>query len=406
MTPIYRACLNNDVAIMLHGIHGGRVLLPNGDIVDAALRFDGSRIADVDAASGGGFLDVRGLLVLPGIVDIHGDAFERQLMPRPGVSFPVDIALVDTDRQLLANGITTAFHGITCSWEGGLRGSRQARELIDTITGARLPLHAEHCVHLRFETHHLDAVEEVLEWIETGRVDFLAFNDHVPDIGRKIGNGGVAKYSERAGISDDDFRRLFEHAAARRADVPAAVERIAAHARIGGIRLASHDDETADQRRWYDARGCAVSEFPRTEEALRTARTLTNHVILGAPNVVRGGSHLQAPAAADCIAHGLCDILASDYYYPALVSAAFRLAADAICPLGDAWPMISRNPARAAGLHDRGEIAPGQRADLVLIDDGDPRLPRVHATVVAGALQYATSAIASGVACAVRPIAR
>jgi alpha-D-ribose 1-methylphosphonate 5-triphosphate diphosphatase len=377
---------------MLNGIRGGRVMLPDGDLADTDLRFDGDVIADIGNATGR-CLDAAGLLVVPGIVDIHGDAFERQLMPRPKVSFPVDIALMDTDRQLLANGITTAFHGITCSWEGGLRGTKQATSLIDSISGDELPLGADHRVHLRFETHHLDAVEQVLEWIDTGLVDFLAFNDHLSHIQEKTGNGGLVKYAERSGISEAEFRTLLAQTATRSDEVPAAIVRIATHARAASLALASHDDDTEAQRHWFHAQGCHVSEFPRTEAALQSARALGNHVILGAPNVMRGGSHCKAIGAADTVARGLCDVLASDYYYPALAGAPFRLARDGVADLADAWKLVSRNPARAAGLTDRGDIAPGQRADLVLIDDSDPRMPTVQAVVVAGEPRYAARAL-------------
>jgi alpha-D-ribose 1-methylphosphonate 5-triphosphate diphosphatase len=383
------------IADMIHGVRGGRVLLPDGTITETELRVDGEQIAGVGAANGG-CLDARGLLVLPGLVDIHGDAFERQLMPRPGVHFPLDMALIDTDRQLLANGITTAFHGITCSWEGGLRGTAQARELIDAISNEQLPLGADNRVHLRFETYHIDALDTVVEWIDAGRVDFLAFNDHLAHIQKKSGNGGLKTYAERSGVSDSEFRALLERTAARQDEVPATVRQIAERARAVGLALASHDDDTERDRRWYHEHGCAVSEFPRTEEAMRAAQTLDNHIIMGAPNVVRGGSHCNAIGAADAIARGLCDVLASDYYYPALLAAPFRLAREGVAPFHRAWSLVSRNAARAAGLSDRGEIRAGQRADLVLIDDTDPRLPRVVATIVAGDARYTARPLRQG----------
>ncbi|HKQ31164.1 MAG TPA: alpha-D-ribose 1-methylphosphonate 5-triphosphate diphosphatase [Burkholderiales bacterium] len=373
---------------MFTGIRGGRLLLPDGNITETDLRIDDGCIADVGRANGHS-LDADGLLVLPGIVDIHGDAFERQLMPRPKVHFPVDVALVDTDRQLLANGITTAYHGITCSWEGGLRGTEQAASLIDSISGDALPLGADHRVHLRFETFHLDAVDQVIDWIEDGHVDFLAFNEHLSHMQQKLGNGGLEKYAERSGVSETEFRTLLERIATRADDVPAAIVRIATHARSAGLALASHDDDTEAQRHWFHAQGCHVSEFPRTEEALQTARRLDNHVILGAPNVMRGGSHCKAIGAAETIARGLCNVLASDYYYPALAGASFRLVRDGVTDFANAWRLVSCNPARAAGLADRGEIAVGQRADIVLIDDSDPRMPTIQAVLIAGEQRYA-----------------
>ena len=130
-----------------------------GGIAPASLRFRAGRIDDSpQAASDAPWFDAGGLLVLPGIVDLHGDAFERAVMPRPGVTFPYDSALFDVDRQLLANGITTEFHGLTLSWEGGLRGEAYAERMFDSLERMREALGA-HCVHLRFETHHVGGVE-------------------------------------------------------------------------------------------------------------------------------------------------------------------------------------------------------------------------------------------------------
>jgi alpha-D-ribose 1-methylphosphonate 5-triphosphate diphosphatase PhnM len=126
-------------------------------------------------------IDAGCFLVLPGIVDLHGDAFERQLMPRPGAHFAPVPALLETDRQLLANGITTAYHGVTLSWEPGLRGIEAAREFLAALSAARPRLGADTSLHLRFECLNLDAVEEVVSWIEAGRIDLLAFNDNTGD---------------------------------------------------------------------------------------------------------------------------------------------------------------------------------------------------------------------------------
>ena len=130
--------------------------------------------------------DAGGYLVLPGIVDLHGDAFERQLMPRPGVHFAPVPALLETDRQLLANGITTAYHGVTLSWEPGLRGIEAAREFLAALSAVRPRLGADARLHLRFECFNLDAVEEVVSWIEAGRIDLLAFNEHTNEDGAVV----------------------------------------------------------------------------------------------------------------------------------------------------------------------------------------------------------------------------
>jgi alpha-D-ribose 1-methylphosphonate 5-triphosphate diphosphatase len=130
--------------------------------------------------------------------------------------------------------------------------------------------------------------------------------------------------------------------------------------------------------------GCTISEFPKTAETAADAHQHGEAVILGAPNVVRGGSHLDGVGAADMVERGLCDVLSSDYYYPALLQAALKLARDGKTDLGRAWALVSANPARACGLVDRGEFSPGRRADIVIVDDSNPQLPRVVTTFVAG----------------------
>jgi len=367
----------------------GRVLLPDGGVVVTDLLLEDGVIASIGAnVHAQRRIDADGLLILPGMVDIHGDAFERQLLPRPEAAFPVDMALADTDRQLLANGITTAFHGITLSWEGGLRGRDMAWNLIDHLSRQN-GFGADNRVHLRFENHNLEAVDEVLEWIERGLIDFLGFNDHLPGMLEKIDHADkLTKYAERSGRPVAEFRALLARTAARTAEVPRAVERLAAQARRRGVATASHDDMTRADRERYQQLGCDIAEFPMRREAVLAAREFGNAIIMGAPNIVRGGSHLGGTRAADMIAEGLCSVLASDYYYPALLAAPFRLAAEGVAPLAAAWLLVSRNPARAASLADRGEIAVGQRADLVLLDDSHPGLPQVAAALVGGVPRY------------------
>ncbi len=372
---------------IVKGVVGGRVLLADGEIAIAELAIQEGNISAVGGAVGKA-LDATGLLVLPGLVDIHGDAFERQLAPRPEVRFPIDMALHDTDRQLLANGITTAFHGITCSWEGGLRGLDMARELVRHLALGR-GLAADNRVHLRFENHHLDAVDEVLEWIDEGWVDFLAFNDHLPAMLRRVNESErMNKFAERSGLSVERFRELLLRTAEQTGQMPATVAKLAAQAARCGLAMASHDDMTRADRERYQRLGCAIAEFPMRVEAAVAAKDFDNDVIMGAPNVVRGGSHLGGVSATQMVAEGICTVLASDYFYPAMLPAPFRLAASGASKLADAWKLVSRNPARMAGLADRGEIAVGQRADLVLVDDSRPGFPVVVATLVGGVPCY------------------
>jgi alpha-D-ribose 1-methylphosphonate 5-triphosphate diphosphatase len=370
-----------------------RLLHVDGSIGPGNISIVDGRIATVSTEPAGMATDAGRYLVLPGIVDLHGDAFERQLMPRPGIHFAPVPALLETDRQLLANGITTAYHGVTLSWEPGLRGIEATREFLVALNAARPRLGADARLHLRFECFNLDAVEEVANWIKTGRIDLLAFNEHTNDIARDIKRGKLATYLGRTRLDQASFIALFEQVCARRDAVPAAVGRLAEAARKAAIPMASHDDNSPALRQRYRALGCRISEFPVDQDTARSAIEAGESVILGGPNVVRGGSHAARLSATEAVEAGLCSALTSDYYYPTLLQAAYILAGRRILPFAECWALVSRNPARAAGLADRGEIAQGRRADLILVDDSEPALPRVVASYVAGQLRFAAVAL-------------
>jgi alpha-D-ribose 1-methylphosphonate 5-triphosphate diphosphatase len=375
-------------------IEGGRALLGNS-ILETSVQIASGKISAVgsDHASSSFGLDARDLLVLPGIVDLHGDAFERQMMPRPGVDFPVDVALIDSDRQAIGNGITTVFHATTWSWEPGLRSGNNATRLLEAIATQRPQLAADTRFHLRHETYNLDAETDIAQWLSGGRIDLFAFNDHMDSTVASLAKPQKRnRMVERTGLSDEAFDSLVERVASRGDDVPASVARLAKAARDACVRMLSHDDESPEMRKAFRAQGVSIAEFPVNEETAREAAEAGDFIVFGAPNVVRGGSHTGWTKAADMIAKGLCSILASDYYYPAQLLAAFRLADDGVLPLAEAWNLISTAPARAAGLADRGVLAEGRRADIILVDDELPLRPRIVAVIAAGRLVHLTDA--------------
>jgi alpha-D-ribose 1-methylphosphonate 5-triphosphate diphosphatase len=349
-------------------------------------------IADVGSeASARATLDASGLLVLPGIVDIHGDAFERQMMPRPGVAVATDIALIDSDRQAVANGMTTVFHGVTWSWEPGLRGPENARGILDAIKTLQPRLAADTRFHLRHEAFNLADESEIVDYLAARRIHAVAFNDHMPSadtMSRRPDK--LDQMIQRSSIAREDFLALVERLRARSNEVPGSLERIARHANANEVPLLSHDDPSPERRDWFRALGCRVSEFPMNVETARAAAASGDDIVLGAPNVMRGKSHLGWIDATAMVADGLCSVLASDYYYPAPLIAAFKLADKGVLPLAKAWRLVSENPARAVGLTDRGRIERGRRADVILVENGAPRPPRVVAVMVAGRLVHLT----------------
>lgn len=362
-----------------------RILTPEGVLRAGRVLVEDGIIARVDVD--GPTLPPDGTMLLPGIVDLHGDAVEHQLMPRPGVAIPVEIALADTDRQLAANGITTPFLSLTCSWESGLRSADMVGRMLEALERLDGRLAVDHRIHLRFETMALDAVASAIGWIEDGRIGLVSINDHFPGLhAERDRPAAIEPLAKRSGIDPDTYRALLDRTAERRGEADDAVSRIVAAAAKAGIPVASHDDRTAEERRARRAMGCTVADFPITEEAIREARATGDAVILGAPNVVRGGSHMArkgAISAAPMVEAGLCTVLASDYFYPALAPAAFRLWRDH--GVANPWALVSSSPAAAVGLADRGTISAGARADLALVEAPvGSHAVRVLATVAGG----------------------
>ena len=193
-------------------IEGGRALV-GGEFLETSLRIEDGEIGAAGSRHGRFSLglDASGLRVLPGIIDLHGDAFERQMMPRAGVDFPADVALYDSDRQAIGNGITTVFHATTWSWEPGLRSADNARLLLEAIETMRPRLAADTRFHLRHETYNLDAEAEISQWLSDGRIDLFAFNDHMDSTVANLTKPQKRpRMVERTGLSGAAFDALVE----------------------------------------------------------------------------------------------------------------------------------------------------------------------------------------------------
>ena len=371
---------------------GGKVLIGH-DLVQTDTLLEDTEIAEIGTIRHSAvYLDARGLLVLPGIIDIHGDAFERQIMPRPNVMVDHTIALAETDRQMLANGITTAYHGVTWSWEPGLRGAQSAAAILQSLQEIAPRLAVDTRLHLRHETYNLDAEEVLTGWLDEGKIGCLAFNDHTSGtILVRHRPDKIKKMVERTNLSTEDFMTLVESVAARQAEIVPSLQRLAAAARRNNVPMLSHDDMSPKMRDDYRAMGASIAEFPINEETAISAAEHGDPIVFGAPNVVRGGSHTGCPSAAHMAGRGLCTVLASDYYYPALLHAPFKLAADGILPFGVAWGLVSSGPALALNLPDHGTIAEGKRADLLLIEPNDVAGPEVVGAIISGKLRLLTA---------------
>lgn len=395
---------------------GAQVLL-SGGLTSCSLRIEDGRISGLDLARDGAtVIDATGMILAPALVDIHGDAFERQIMPRPGVPFPLDAALLETDRQLAANGIATAFHALTLSWEPGLRSVEMGQAVVDGLAALAPRLTVENRVQLRWETFCFEAIPLIEAALAGPLAPSIAFNDHtsmallhpatalqdrpfdfdpafpVVDLDSPAFETKMHERAKRSGLTPSVYVDLIRQIWSRRPQVPATIAKVATMGRAAGIPMLSHDDTQTETRTYYRSIGARISEFPMNQPTARAARDAGDWIVFGAPNAARGGSHLGSPGAADMIRAGLCDILASDYYYPAMLSAVTRLLADGVAPLPALWALVAENPAAASMLTDRGRIAPGLRADLVLLDWPEGGLPAVRQTWVGGRPAYRAQA--------------
>ena len=353
-------------------LEGAQVLRPGG-LDRAPLGFADGVIAKAPV---GRAVDLSGYHVLPGIVDIHGDGFERHVAPRRGAMKDMGGGIEACAAELAANGITTGVLAQFFSWEGGLRGPDFARAMLEALGAVRDRVEVDLRVQLRLETHLLDLYAEFEALVAEFGVDYVVFNDHLPHERLAAGKrparlAGTALKSRR---SPDALLALMQEMHDRRGEVPGAVGALAARLAARGVRLGSHDDRSAQDRAEWRARGCPITEFPETLEAAEAARAGGDGIVLGAPNVMRGGSHKGNASALDLIALGLCDALASDYHYPSLWRAALFLERAGVLDLAGAWALVSAGPARLLGLDDRGELSPGKCADLVVLEPGSGRL--------------------------------
>ncbi len=320
--------------------------------------------------------DLRGDYLLPGLVEIHTDNLEAHFTPRPKVMWQVDSAVQAYDGQIATSGITTVFDSLRIGTdEHETRAetvTSTTMRLAEAIERARMAglLRVDHRTHLRCEVPTLDVVDALRDFIARFPVDLISLMDHTPgqrqfrDIEKYF-----IYYGGRTGKSPAEVEAVVNR---RRA---VGFERASLHrpmvvgmAHEAGIALASHDDTTLDEVRQSIDQRVSIAEFPTTVEAAAASRAAGMATVMGAPNVVRGGSHSGNVAASTLASEGILDILSSDYVPGSLLVSAFVLRDHSgIGGLPAAINLVSRNPARATGLMDRGEIAVGKRADLIRV---------------------------------------
>ncbi len=344
------------------------------DVVHGSVNLDGAHIRSVDdgASSLPGGIDLEGDYLWPGMVEVHTDNFERHLMPRPAVRWDDAPALLAHDAEIASSGITTVLDalGVGEADPDSVRGSEWDSVLAHVAEfGQRGLLRAEHLLHVRCELPAPNTLSLFEPFKDNPLVRMISLMDHTPGQRQweNIEHAWIY-FSGKKGWSQAKFEARV--AQAREDQVRYAQPHRAfftAYCQQHGITLASHDDTTVAHVEEAYAEGATVSEFPTTVLAAQAAHARGMVTIMGGPNVVRGGSHSGNVSAIELARLGLMDILSSDYVPGSLLSATLRLTETAGLSLPHAVALVTRNPAACIGLHDRGRIAQGLRADLIQV---------------------------------------
>jgi alpha-D-ribose 1-methylphosphonate 5-triphosphate diphosphatase len=350
----------------LFTLSNARVVMPDG-VVEGNLTVEDGFIAGVGEAARGTTIDMGGDLILPGLVDLHGDAIEKEVEPRPGALFPLAVALASIDRRLAAAGVTTAFHGISfAEGELGVRDIDMAERLAGAIHGFAPDASIDHRVHVRYELTDAASEARVTALVAGGIAHLLSFMDHTPGQGQFKSAAAYTAFHARVYRADE--AAIAERIVAKEAEAANLVDRmrrLAAVARAHGVAFAGHDDEGLERIAFLARIGATVSEFPLDLETARAAHESGLVTLFGAPNVLRGASLSGALSARDAITGQVAGALCSDYAPQAMLPAVGVMTTELGLTWSEALALVADNPARAAGLGDRGRIAPGLRADLV-----------------------------------------
>lgn len=365
------------------------------EVVFGTVTVDSGRIVSIDRGNTSlpGAQDLHGDYLIPGLIELHTDNMEKCFTPRPGVRWPSVPAAVSHDVQVVGAGITTVFDALSV---GDIMHSstrlNQLHDMAETVVSAKKDglLRADHFLHMRCELSYETVLDLFKPFIENPLVRLVSLMDHAPGQRQFV---NIDKYREyyqgKYHFSDqqmEDFIARHRHtsetySANHRANI---VDLCRAHK----LPMASHDDATSDHVDEAATDGVCISEFPTTRAAARAARDKGLHVLMGAPNMVRGQSHSGNISARELAAEGAMDILSSDYFPSSIMQGVFTMHQQIEgISLPKAVQAATLNPARAAGMTDRGEIAPGKRADLVRVRMAD-NMPVVNEVWGLGARIY------------------
>lgn len=363
-----------------------KLVLADRTIENGSMRIENGVITEITESAG----QPSGFTVFPGFIDMHGDMIEMELEPRPKVDFPMDVAVGHLDARLAAAGVTTAYAGVSFSRtavDGERRSFEHTSAIIRALKDNIRDLRVDHRIHARFDMTYTAAIDALDGLLAAGAVDLVSVMDHTPGQGQYRNVETLVANRMKGGLSEEQARA---QVARRIKDaVPAEqilenLERISNLCTSHDVAMASHDDDTVEKAHLMADIGVVIAEFPVTMEAAKIADQRGLMIAMGAPNAMRGKSYSGNLSARDAHAADLLHILAADYHPAAMLPAIRALSKTDADGLVGAVRLASKNPAKALGLKDRGEIAIGKRADLAVVDASD----RVVQTFRAGEIIF------------------
>ncbi|WP_028672071.1 alpha-D-ribose 1-methylphosphonate 5-triphosphate diphosphatase [Saccharospirillum impatiens] len=325
-------------------------------------------------------VDLQGCLLAPGLIDLHCDALEKEAEPRPGVHFPFEFASALADKRNAVAGITTVYHALSfANHELGVRNNTVAADLARAMARHQASAMVDNRIHARYEVTDETAPEILNGLLAEGALQMLSFMDHSPGQGQFRDVEAYRNYLAKTyKTTSDDVDAILDHKRAAARGAMARMEGLAEQARQYGVPLASHDDDSPEKVAVLKGLGARISEFPINLETAIAARESGLSTLFGAPNILRNASQSGNMRAIEAIKEQVADCLCGDYSPAALLPAVLHLVDTGQLSLPEAFALVTRNPARAAGLDDRGVIAPGKRADLIAITGSGPLAQASH----------------------------
>jgi len=368
-----------------------RLILADKILDNASLVIENGKISAInpEVAPDISPIDCANRYVMPGMIDLHADALEKEIEPRPNVHFPLAFAIAQVDKRNAAAGITTPYHSLSfANKELGLRNNQMAADIVRTIHEFNGKGLVDNRVHTRYEITDPTALPVLKQLLDEGAVHLLSIMDHTPGQGQFKDMRAFQDYlSNSYDKTEAETKAIIDEKLGQAEAAQERVKEIIAYTHNKNMHVASHDDDCPEKVAEILDLGVHISEFPINLETAKCAFDAGMSTVMGAPNILRGKSQSGSMKAQDGIEHGVVSCLCSDYSPASLLTSLFLLEERGVISLPEAVKLVSINPAKAVSLDDRGEIAVGKRADLLCIDMVDGH-PQVGQTWVNGKLVY------------------